>query len=80
VEGVIVPTAAILDENGNPIAFVQPEGETFEKRNLTLGGTDGGFTLVLSGITEGERVVTGASYQVRLASLSTTVPAHGHEH
>jgi RND family efflux transporter MFP subunit len=80
VEGVIVPTAAILDENGNPIAFVQPEGETFEKRNLTLGGTDGGFTLVLSGITDGERVVTGASYQVRLASLSTAVPAHGHEH
>jgi RND family efflux transporter MFP subunit len=80
VEGVIVPTAAILDENGNPIAFVQPEGETFEKRNLTLGGTDGGFTLVLSGIADGERVVTGASYQVRLASLSTAVPAHGHEH
>ena len=26
------------------------------------------------------RVVTGAAYQVRLASLSTSVPAHGHEH
>jgi len=28
----------------------------------------------------GERVVTGAAYQVRLASLSTAVPAHGHGH
>ena len=80
VEGVIVPTSAILDEDGRPIAYVQPEGETFEKRELTIGGSEGGFTLVLSGIKDGERVVTGAPYQVRLASLSTAVPAHGHEH
>jgi hypothetical protein len=35
---------------------------------------------VTSGIEAGERVVTGAAYQVRLASLSTSVPAHGHAH
>jgi hypothetical protein len=35
---------------------------------------------VRDGIRAGERVVTGAAYQVRLASLSTAVPAHGHEH
>lgn len=78
--GVVIPTSAILDENGRPIAYVQPEGETFEKRDLTLGGTEGDLTLVLSGIKDGERVVTGSPYQVRLASLSTAVPAHGHEH
>jgi membrane fusion protein, heavy metal efflux system len=80
VTGVIVPTSAILDENGRPIAYVQPEGETFEKRELTIGGSEGGFTLVLTGIKDGERVVTGSPYQVRLASLSSAVPAHGHEH
>lgn len=79
-DGVLVPTSAILDENGRPIAYVQPEGETFEKRELTVGGSEGGLTLVLSGIKDGERVVTGSPYQVRLASLSTAVPAHGHEH
>jgi RND family efflux transporter MFP subunit len=78
--GIVVPTSAILDENGRPIAYVQPEGERFEKRELTLGGSQSGFTLVLSGIREGDRVVTGAPYQVRLASLSTSVPAHGHVH
>lgn len=80
VDGVVVPTSAILDENGRPIAYVQTDGETFEKRELTLGATEGNLTLVLSGIDAGERVVTGAPYQVRLASLSTAVPAHGHEH
>jgi membrane fusion protein, heavy metal efflux system len=79
-EGVVVPSEAILDEDGRPIAYVQPEGERFEKRELTVGGTSGDRTLVLSGIKDGERVVTGAAYQVRLASLSTSVPAHGHEH
>jgi membrane fusion protein, heavy metal efflux system len=80
ITGVIVPTSSILDENGRAIAYVQPEGETFEKRELTIGGSDGGFTLVLTGIKDGERVVTGSPYQVRLASLSSAVPAHGHEH
>ncbi len=78
--GVTIPNSAILEEDGRPIAYVQPEGETFERRELTLGGTSNGITLVLSGIREGERVVTGAAYQVRLASLSTAVPAQGHEH
>jgi hypothetical protein len=28
----------------------------------------------------GERVVTKGGYRVHLASLSTTLPAHGHAH
>jgi len=80
VEGVVIPRTAVLDEDGRPVAYVQVEGESFEKRELTLGGAGGGRALVRSGIEAGERVVTGAAYQVRLASLSTSVPAHGHEH
>jgi membrane fusion protein, heavy metal efflux system len=79
-EGVVVPSSAILEEDGRPVAYIQPEGERFEKRELQVGGASGDRTLVLSGIKAGERVVTGAAYQVRLASLSTSVPAHGHEH
>jgi membrane fusion protein, heavy metal efflux system len=79
-QGVVIPSSAVLEEDGRPIAYVQPEGEKFERRELTLGGASGDFTLVLSGIEAGERVVSGAAYQVRLASLSTAVPAHGHEH
>lgn len=80
VAGVVIPPAAILDEDGRPVVYVQPEGERFEKREIQPGGTNQGRTIVLSGVKAGERVVTGAPYQVRLASLSTSVPAHGHEH
>ena len=80
VTGLVVPASAVLDEDGRPIAYVQMEGELFEKRELRLGARDGDRVLVLSGLEPGERVVTGSAYQVRLASLSTSVPAEGHEH
>jgi RND family efflux transporter MFP subunit len=80
IRGVVVPSSAILDEDGRPICYVQTSGERFEKRELTLGGNDGTQAVVLAGLLPGERVVTGAAYQVRLASLSTSVPAEGHAH
>ena len=79
-EGVVIPDSAVLQEDGRPIAYVQPEGERFERRELALGPRVAGRALVRSGIEPGERIVTGAAYQVRLASLSTVVPAHGHGH
>lgn len=78
--GVVIPASAIIEEDGRPVVYVQVGGETFEKRLLRLGAQDGGRVLVLEGLQVGERVVTGAAYQVRLASLSTSAPAHGHEH
>jgi len=80
VAGVVIPSSAILDEDGRTVVYVQPEGERFEKHEVQLGGTSGGRSVVLSGVRADERVVTGAPYQVRLASLSTSVPVHGHEH
>ena len=79
-QGVLIPDSAVLEEDGQPVAYVQAEGERFERRNLVLAGRDGRQALVESGIRAGERVVTGAAYQIRLASMSTGVPAHGHEH
>ena len=79
-QGVVIPAAAVLDEDGRAVVYVQPEGETFEKRSIRIGGQDGDRVLVLEGLKPGERIVTGAAYQVRLASLSTAAPAHGHEH
>ncbi|MBA2290831.1 MAG: efflux RND transporter periplasmic adaptor subunit, partial [Gemmatimonadales bacterium] len=78
--GIVIPASAVLDEDGQAVAFVQLSGESFERRLLTLGARGAGHVVVRAGISVGERVVTGAANQVRLASLSTAVPAHGHEH
>lgn len=77
---VAVPDSAIVEEDGRPIAFVQLSGETFEKRHLSLGIRDSGFVQVLAGLSPDEWVVTKEAYAVRLASVSTAIPAHGHTH
>jgi RND family efflux transporter MFP subunit len=76
----VVPASAIVDDAGRPIVFVQREGEAFERRAVTLGARSGNLVQVLEGVKPGERVVTTGAYLVRLASLSTQVPAHGHVH
>ena len=79
-DALAIPSTAIVEEDGRPIAFVQLGGETFERRDLTLGIRTDSWVQVLSGITEGERVVTKGAYAVRLASVSSAIPAHGHVH
>ncbi len=77
---IAIPVSALIEEQGNYYAYVQTEGESFEKRELLLGSNDGKQVLVLSGINEGERVVTKGAYNIKLSSASGTMPAHGHEH
>jgi multidrug efflux pump subunit AcrA (membrane-fusion protein) len=76
----VVPVSAVVDDAGRPIVFVQLEGEAFERRPVTLGTREGNHVQVLSGVKPGEHIVTKGAYLVRLASLSTSVPAHGHVH
>ena len=67
----VVPAAAIVDDAGRPIVFVQREGETFERRAVTLGPRAGDVVQITEGVKPGDRVVTKGAYLVRLASLST---------
>jgi cobalt-zinc-cadmium efflux system membrane fusion protein len=77
---LVVPVSALIESVGNYSVFVQTEGESFEKRDITTGVDDGQMVEVLSGLIEGEMVVTKGAYQVKMASMSSTVPAHGHAH
>jgi multidrug efflux pump subunit AcrA (membrane-fusion protein) len=78
-EVVAVPVSALVDDGGRPVVFVQTAGESFERRPVTPGTRDAGYVAV-DEVTVGERVVTHGAPLVRLASLSTQVPAHGHVH
>jgi cobalt-zinc-cadmium efflux system membrane fusion protein len=80
VFGTTIPESAVLEEDGRPVVYVQTSGEEFERRAITILARGGGQVVVGPELAEGERVVTGAPMAVRLASLSSTVPAHGHAH
>jgi membrane fusion protein, heavy metal efflux system len=80
VRALAIPEAAIIDDAGKSIAFVQVEGEAFERRPLTLGLRSNGWVEVKEGVAAGERVVTKGAYEIKLASAAGSVPAHGHVH
>lgn len=81
VEGVAIPNEAIIRMDGLSIAYIQKDGETFERRVLVLGVTDGIYTSIQEGIAVSEYVVTTGVYQVYLASLGDgETMGHGHLH
>lgn len=79
-QALAIPESALIEEQGQFYVYVQTAGESFEKRAVRLGARDGLRAELISGVAPGERVVTKGAYQIRLATLSGTMPAHGHEH
>ena len=77
---VVIPVSSVVDDAGRPIVFVQTSGESFERRPVTLGAREGDVVQVLEGVKRGDRIVSKGAHLVRLASLSTQAPAHGHVH
>jgi membrane fusion protein, heavy metal efflux system len=80
-EGVSIPRAALVDDAGQPIVFVQVGGESFERRPVRVGSPrEGGYVHIAAGLEPGERIVTRGAHLVRLAALSPQTPGHGHVH
>lgn len=80
VRGLAIPASAVIEEAGLPVAYVQVEGEAFERRPLTLGVRDRNQVQVLAGLALGERVVTIGAWDIKLSASSGAIPAHGHAH
>lgn len=62
---LVVPSQAVVDSNGVPIAFVKAGPERFELRELSLGARSGDAFEVTSGLAVGERVVVDGTYSLR---------------
>jgi RND family efflux transporter MFP subunit len=76
----VVPEPALVDDGGRPVIFIQESGEAFVRRPVQTGVREGGFVQILEGAFPGERVVVKGAHLIRLASMSSQVPAHGHVH
>ena len=81
ISSIAVPDTALIDDNGQDVVFVHSGGESFERRVLRLGLHDQGYIQVISGLNEGDRVVTTGAYLIHLASSSPAqAGGHGHAH
>ncbi len=80
-QGVVtLPVTALTEEQGVKYVYVQTEPETYVKREVATGGTDGLRVEITGGLEPGDRVVTKGAVQVRLAAASAAIPAHSHNH
>lgn len=81
-QGVIsVPVTALTEEQGVYFVYVQVDDDGYVKREVTPGQSDGERVRILSGLSDGERVVSKGAYQVKLAAMSSIIPeGHTHSH
>jgi RND family efflux transporter MFP subunit len=80
-EGFVVPQESIVYNGAVPVVFVGLDGERFEQRTVRLGGKEGLYRYVVSGLSVGEWVVYKGAYGIRLASMGeNTRLGHGHAH
>jgi Cu(I)/Ag(I) efflux system membrane fusion protein len=78
-----VPTSAVIDSGTRQVVLVRLTEGRFEPRAVTLGSRSDDYVEVLSGITEGEQVVTSANFlldsesnlKAALSGMSAIAPA-----
>ena len=79
----LLDVAQAPDDNFALTGFDEPAADVVVRalnRVLDLGIRDSGLVEVISGIVEGERVVTKGGYIVKLSSLSSASFGAGHGH
>ncbi len=67
---VILPNAAIIDVNGKPAVFIKDKAEQYSISFVVKGQSNDKFTVILNGTEDGERVVTGNVYQMKMMYLN----------
>ena len=85
------PRAAILDRGTGPVAYLDRSEGNYEQRTVTLGRRGDGLVEILSGLSEGDKVVTHGALlldaQAQLANEASehvaitspaTAPSSGH--
>lgn len=76
---VSVPRSAITEQQGLYYVYVQVDADGYRKQEVKLGSDDGINVEVLSGLEDGEKVVTKGAVNVKMAAASGAIP-HGHSH
>ncbi len=80
-EQITVPVTALVEEQGNYFVFVQIHPESFEKREVKTGQSDGEYIEILRGLSANERIISRGALLVKMAAASGAIDPHsGHVH
>lgn len=76
-----VPLSSIVEIQGNKYVYTKVHEDAYRKNLVKTGGSDGMKAEVLSGLREGDMVVTEGANVVRMAESSgQAIPGHTHNH
>lgn len=59
---LVVPEAALQDDEGRVVIFVKTGERTFARREVQIGEKRGGYVEIVKGLTAGEEVVTSGGF------------------
>lgn len=76
-QALLVPRAALIDQDGEQTVFVVGEDSIAQRRRLRTGYAEGDVVEVLDGLTDGERVVVTGQSQLRDGARVTIVEPLG---
>ncbi len=79
-EKTVIPPGAVSEEQGSVYVYVQVTGESYSKRAVETGKSDGKMIEITSGLVPGERIVTQGPMLIKSASMVTGVGGDGHLH
>ena len=63
-KALVLPEEAILEDKGDKIVFIKKEG-TYYPQVVEVGAIEEGHVEILSGVQEGDEVVTVGNYQLK---------------
>lgn len=78
-EALTVPAGAVVELGTQPYLFLMVTGESFTRRRVRLGPTDGERVAILEGLSAGDRVVTVGGLDVYLSSVAGSLESHQHQ-
>ena len=78
-DALAIPTAAVQQVRGKPMAFVREAEGVFVPRELQLGRDSGPYVEVREGVQEGEQVVTEGGFYLKSTLLKEEM-GEGHAH
>lgn len=70
---LVVPDAALQQDQGRTFVFVQRDADTYEARDVQIGESNGIATTILSGLSEGDPVVTHGAFLLKSELLKKQV-------
>lgn len=80
-QGVIsLPESALTEEQELYFVYLKLDDECYKKQEVQLGTSNGERVEILSGLKDGDTVVTRGAIHVKLAAASNAIPAHSHNH